>query len=70
MGIDRRLLERRLDELYAIGAEADGGTYRPLYGVAWAAAGDRVEQWMRDAGLKTHRDAVGNIWGRVEGSGK
>jgi len=70
MGIDRPLLERRLDELYAIGAEREGGTYRPLYGVAWAAAGDRVEQWMRDAGLKTRRDAVGNIWGRVEGSGK
>src|SRR5437016_13069795 len=70
MVTDRRLLERRLDELYAIGAQPDGGTYRPLYGVAWAAAGDRIEQWMRDAGLKTRRDAVGNIWGRVEGTGK
>src|SRR2546422_11308985 len=70
MGIDRPLLERRLDELYAIGAEREGGTYRPLYGAAWAAAGDRVEQWMRDAGLNTRRDAVGNIWGRAEGTGK
>ena len=70
MRIDGALLERRLDELYAIGAEPDGGTYRPLYGAAWAAAGDRVEQWMRDAGLKTRRDAVGNIWGRAEGTGK
>src|SRR5438477_220754 len=70
MVTDRRLLERRLDELYAIGAQPDGGTYRPLYGVAWAAAGDRVEQWMRGAGVKTRRDAVGNIWGRVEGTGK
>src|SRR5437667_9261780 len=70
MVTDGRLLERRLDELYAIGAEPDGGTYRPLYGAAWAAAGDRVEQWMRDAGLKTRRDAVGNIWGRAEGTGK
>src|SRR5437016_2654496 len=70
MVTDRRLLERRLDELYAIGAQPDGGTYRPLYGGAWAAAGDRVEQWMRDAGLKTRHDAVGNIWGRVDGSGK
>jgi allantoate deiminase len=25
---------------------------------------------MRDAGLKTHRDAVGNIWGRAGGDGK
>ena len=66
------LLERRLDELYAIGAEPDGGggAYRPLYGSAWAAAGERVERWMKDAGLKTRRDAVGNLWGRIEGTGK
>jgi len=66
------LLERRLDELYAIGAEPDGGggAYRPLYGSAWAAAGERVERWMKDAGLETRRDAVGNLWGRIEGTGK
>jgi allantoate deiminase len=70
MGIDRALLERRLDELYAIGAERDGGAYRPLYGAAWAAAGDLVERWLKDAGLTTRRDAVGNIWGRADGAGK
>ena len=66
------VLERRLDELYAIGAEPDGGggAYRPLYGSAWAAAGERVERWMKDAGLETRRDAVGNLWGRIEGTGK
>src|SRR6266511_5325257 len=68
MGIDPALLERRLDELYVIGAEPDGGTYRPLYGAAWATALDRVERWMKDAGLKTRRDAVGNLWGRAEGA--
>ena len=70
MGIDRALLERRLDELYAIGAQPDGGTYRPLYGPAWAAAGDLVERWLKDGGLKTRRDAVGNIWGRAGDGGK
>jgi len=70
MRIDGALIERRLDELYAIGAEPDGGAYRPLYGAAWAAAGERVERWMKDAGLKTYRDAVGNIWGRSGGDGK
>jgi len=68
--IDSALLERRLDELYAIGAEADGGAYRPLYSSAWASATERVERWLREAGLATRRDAVGNIWGRVEGGGK
>ena len=62
------VLELRLDELYAIGAEPEGGAYRPLYGAAWAAAVERVEGWMRDAGLETRRDAVGNLWGRATGS--
>src|SRR5438034_7838927 len=70
MPIDRALLERRLDELYAIGAEPDGGAYRPLYGPAWATALERVERWLKDAGLRTRRDAVGNLWGRVEGTDK
>jgi allantoate deiminase len=70
MGIDPALIERRLDELYAIGAEPEGGAYRPLYGVAWATAVDRVERWLKDAGLKTRRDAVGNLWGRAEGTDK
>src|SRR5690349_20722480 len=70
MQIDRALLERRLDELYAIGAQPDGGTYRPLYSKAWAAALDRVERWFKDAGLQTRRDAVGNLWGRVAGGEK
>ena len=68
MAIDRALLERRLDELYAIGAQPDGGTYRGLYDEAWAMAVERVERWLTDAGLKTRRDAVGNLWGRVEGT--
>jgi allantoate deiminase len=61
MRIDATLLERRLDELYAIGA------YRPLYGSAWAAAGETVRRWMQEAGLAVGRDAVGNIWGRLHG---
>src|SRR6267378_3265348 len=64
----RSLLERRLDELYKIGAEPGGGAYRPLYGIAWAEAGDCVERWMKKAGLETRRDAVGNIWGRLNGT--
>src|SRR6267142_7174811 len=63
MRIDGALLERRLGELYAIGD-------RGLYDSGWAAALDRVERWMKDAGLETHRDAVGNLWGGAEGSGK
>ena len=63
-------LEQKLDALYAIGAQPDGGTYRGLYDDAWAQAVDLVERWFNGAGLKTRRDAVGNLWGRVEGSNK
>lgn len=70
MRIDAALLERRLDELYAIGAEPEGGAYRPLYGSAWATAVERVERWLTDAGLEVRRDAVGNVWGRVVGTHK
>jgi allantoate deiminase len=68
MRIDITQLEQRLDELYGIGAEREGGTFRPLYGPAWATAGERVERWMKHAGLETRRDAVGNLWGRAEGT--
>src|SRR2546428_6488637 len=70
MRIDGAPIHLRLDELYEIGAEPTGGAYRPLYGDAWATAVERVERWMKDAGLTTHRDAVGNLWGRAEGHDK
>ena len=70
MTVDPALLERRLDELYTIGAQPDGGAYRGLYDDAWAAAVERVERWLKNAGLKTRRDAVGNLWGRVDGTDK
>ena len=70
MLIDGALLEQRLDELYKIGAEPGGGAYRPLYGTAWAEAGDCVERWMKKAGLEARRDAVGNLWGRLDGTKK
>ena len=68
--IDEILLDRYLDDLYAVGAEPGGGAYRALYSDAWAAACALVEEWMKDAGLTVRRDAVGNIWGRIEGNGK
>jgi allantoate deiminase len=37
---------------------------------AWRAAGDAVEGWMREAGMATRRDAIGNVIGRIEGAGR
>jgi allantoate deiminase len=66
--IDERRLLRRLDELAQRGTLPGGGLYRPLYSPAWVSATELVHGWMKDGGLLTRRDAVGNVWGRVEGS--
>lgn len=68
VAIDERRLLRRLDELAQRGALPGGGLYRALYTPAWVAATELVSGWMKEAGLLVRRDAVGNVWGRVEGS--
>jgi allantoate deiminase len=66
--IDERRLLRRLDDLAQRGALPHGGIYRPLYSPAWTSAMDLVSSWMKEADLLVRRDAVGNVWGRIEGS--
>ena len=66
--VDERRLLRRLDDLAQRGALPSGGIYRPLYSPAWSSAMDLVASWMKEAGLLVKRDAVGNAWGRIEGS--
>lgn len=66
--IDERRLLRRLDDLAQRGALPGGGIYRALYTPAWVSATELVLGWLRDAGLLARRDAVGNVWGRVEGA--
>ena len=68
VAIDERRLLRRLDELAQRGALPGGGRYRALYTPAWVSATELVSGWMKEAGLLVRRDAVGNVWGRVEGS--
>jgi len=67
VAIDERRLLRRLDELAQRGALPSGGLYRALYTPSWVSATELVSGWMKEAGLLVRRDAVGNIWGRVEG---
>jgi len=45
-----------------------GGITREVYTPTYAAALERVAEWMREAGLRTRLDAVGNLYGRREGS--
>ncbi len=68
VAIDERRLLRRLDELAQRGALPGGGLYRALYTPAWISATKLVSGWMKEAGLLVRRDAVGNVWGKIEGS--
>jgi hydantoinase/carbamoylase family amidase len=45
-----------------------GGITREVYTPTYAAALERVAEWMREAGLETRLDAVGNLYGRRKGS--
>ena len=44
-----------------------GGITREVYTATYAAALERVAEWMREAGLEVRLDAVGNLFGRWEG---
>src|SRR5256886_16343467 len=66
--IDERRLLRRLDDLAQRGALAGGGTFRALYTPSWTSAMELVTSWLKQGQLFPRRDAVGNVWGRIEGS--
>jgi allantoate deiminase len=60
------LVMRRCLELGAVSEEAERLTRR--YGTAaMRQVNELVAGWMRDAGMQTRRDAVGNLIGRYEG---
>src|SRR5438309_4212094 len=66
--IDEHRLLRRLDDLAQRGALPGGGIFRALYTPAWTSAMELVTTWLKEGQLLTRRDAVGNVWGRIEGS--
>src|SRR2546425_9623739 len=68
VAIDERRLLRRLADLAQRGAPAQGGISRALCTPAWSSAMELVAGWLKEAGLFVRRDAVGNVWGRIEGS--
>jgi allantoate deiminase len=62
----RRVLDRA-DELAGF-SEEPGRITRPVATPALAGARARVREWMRDAGLETREDGVGNLSGRRGGA--
>lgn len=68
LGVNRRRLRRRLNEISRFGSTGDGGIDRPAYGDADIAAREYVRTVMREAGLEPSVDAAGNILGRRPGA--
>ncbi len=61
--INKTRLMERLSALAQIGALPDGGVCRLALSDEDKAARDQVMQWMKDLGLQTHVDQVGNLIG-------
>ena len=68
LAIDPSELQARIDRLGNIGSHPDGGLYRALYDDGWVAGMALVRSWLDELGMATRVDAVGNLWGRIEGS--
>jgi allantoate deiminase len=62
-------LARRLDRLAEI-TDVPGEITRTYLSQAMARANTQVAEWMKAAGLAVREDAVGNLIGRQDGSGK
>ena len=66
--IDSRVVEERVMTLAEVGRCHDTGVCRAVYTPEWVRAQEIVTEWCQAAGLSTRMDAVGNVWGRVEGT--
>jgi allantoate deiminase len=66
--IDPEAIENYIVELAGHGAWGETGVWRTVYSPEWVAAANLYARWCEEVGLSVTRDAVGNVWGRVEGS--
>jgi allantoate deiminase len=66
--VDGERLWRRLSELAEVGKRESGGVTRLSFTDEERAAKDLVATFMQEAGLAVREDAVGNLFGRREGS--
>ena len=67
MDLEKVLLEN-IKNLSNIGSDPTGGMTRLLYTDSWKQAQEYVEKTMNEIGMDVNFDAVGNLFGRVEGT--
>jgi allantoate deiminase len=68
IAVDAARIERDLMTLARHGAHGETGVWRTVYSPEWVAAQDQIASWAEEAGLTAWRDAVGNVWGRLDGT--
>ena len=68
INIDPEHVERLILDLGKFGEHSGTGVWRTVYSPEWVAAANHFAGWLKDAGLAVHHDAVGNVWGKLEGS--
>src|SRR6266849_16252 len=68
--VDATEMRRLIETLGVIGEQPGGGIIRHVYDSAWVAARQQLADWMRADGLAVREDAVGNLFGRLEGESK
>lgn len=61
-------VEENVKWLSGIGADPTGGTTRLLYTDSWLEAQNGLKAKFEEAGMKARFDAIGNLYGRIEGS--
>lgn len=66
--IDPELVRRYIFELAEFGKVGESGVTRLLYTQEWVAATNQYAEWCIESGLDVTRDAVGNVWGKLQGS--
>ena len=65
--IDPEHVESSIAALAEHGARGETGVARLVYSPEWVAAQDQVAAWVTEGGLRVERDAVGNVWGYLDG---
>ncbi|MGI8687974.1 MAG: Zn-dependent hydrolase [Thermomicrobiales bacterium] len=66
--IDPALVEQCVFALAAFGASDGTGVRRAVYTPEWTAAQEMIARWCEEAGFAVRWDAVGSVWGRLEGT--
>ena len=68
MEANRERLKEMIQTLFTISEPCEAGVQRQSYSAAYRRGVDYIKMKMRESGLVTREDGVGNVFGRLEGT--